>query len=123
MAQTYKDLVEWQKAMDLVTEVYKVTQRFPKEEVYGLTAQVRRAAVSVPSNIAEGQARYSHLDFQRFLRQARGSLVEVETQILIAMNLGFLAGRDAKPILGRTAEVGRILNALLNSIRDRTSEN
>ena len=123
MARTYKDLVAWQKAMELVTEVYKATQHFPKEEIYGLTAQVRRAAVSVPSNIAEGQARYSHMDFQRFLRQARGSLVEVETQILIAMNLGFLDGREAKPILSRTAEGGRILNALLNSIRARTSEN
>ena len=123
MARTYKDLVAWQKAMELVTEVYRITQHFPKEEMYGLTAQVRRAAVSVPSNIAEGQARYSHMDFQRFLRQARGSLVEVETQVMIGVNLGFLDGKDAKPILGRTAEVGRILNALLNSIRERTAEN
>lgn len=123
MARTYKDLVAWQKSMELVTELYRVTQRFPKEEIYGLRAQVRRAAVSVPSNIAEGQARYSHMDFQRFLRQAKGSLVEVETQMLIAVNLGFLDNRDAKPILGRAAEVGRILNALLNSIRERTSEN
>ena len=123
MAQTYRDLVAWQKAMELVTEVYRVTQHFPKEEMYGLTAQVRRAAVSVPSNIAEGQARYSHLDFQRFLRQARGSLVEVETQIMIAVNLGFMDGKDAKPILTRAAEVGRIVNALLNSIRTRTAEN
>ena len=123
MAQTYRDLVAWQKAMELVTEVYRVTQRFPTEEMYGLTAQVRRAAVSVPSNIAEGQARYSHLDFQRFLRQARGSLVEVETQILIAVNLGFMDGKDAKPILTRAGEVGRIVNALLNSIRKRTTEN
>ena len=123
MARTYKDLVAWQKAMELVTEVYRITQHFPKEEMYGLTAQVRRAVVSVPSNIAEGQARYSHMDFQRFLRQARGSLVEVETQVMIGVNLGFLDGKDAKPILGRTAEVGRILNALLNSIRERTAEN
>ena len=122
MAQTYRDLVAWQKAMELVTEVYRVTQRFPKEEMYGLTAQLRRAAVSVPSNIAEGQARYSHLDFQRFLRQARGSLVEIETQLLIAVNLGFMDAKDAKPILSRAAEVGRILNGLLASIRKRTTE-
>ena len=107
--------------MELVTEVYRVTQRFPKEEMYGLTAQLRRAAVSVPSNIAEGQARYSHLDFQRFLRQARGSLVEIETQLLIAVNLGFMDAKDAKPILSRAAEVGRILNGLLASIRKRTN--
>lgn len=120
MSQTYRDLVAWQKAMDLVTRIYRTTQQFPKEELYGLTSQLRRAAVSVPSNIAEGQARYSHSEFQHFLRNARGSLVEVETQVMISQNLGYIAAETAEELLRRTSEVGRILNALLASIKERT---
>ena len=84
MAQHFKDLVVWQKAMDMVTEVYKLTDGFPKREVYSLTDQIRRAAVSVPSNIAEGQAHYSHREFRHFLRHSAGSLAELETQLLLA---------------------------------------
>ncbi len=90
MRQSYKDLIAWTKAMELVTEIYRITQGVPKEEVYGLTSQIRRAAVSLPSNIAEGQGRLSKGEFQQFLGQARGSLMEVETQTLIAVNLGYL---------------------------------
>jgi four helix bundle protein len=120
MAHTYRDLVAWQRAMGLVTEVYRVTQGFPKTELYGLTAQLRRAAVSIPSNIAEGQARKSYADFQRCLRNARGSMVEVETQLLIARNLGYLEETAARTLLAQTAELGRILNALLTALKKQS---
>ena len=120
MAHTYRDLVAWQRAMGLVTEVYRVTQGFPKTELYGLTAQLRRAAVSIPSNIAEGQARKSYADFQRFLRNARGSMVEVETQLLIARNLGYLEETAARTLLAQTAELGRILKALLTALKKQS---
>ena len=81
MAQHYKDLIAWQKAMDLVEEIYRITEQFPKREVYSLTDQIRRAAVSIPSNIAEGQAHYSKREFTHYLRHARGSLAELETQV------------------------------------------
>jgi four helix bundle protein len=81
--QSYRDLVAWQKSMDLVVEIYHWTQSFPRTETYGLTSQLRRAAVSIPSNIAEGHDRLSTGEFRQFLGHARGSLVEVETQILI----------------------------------------
>lgn len=84
MGQSYRDLTAWQKGMDLVEQVYRCTRAFPREEVYGLTSQIRRAAVSVPSNIAEGQARHSQKEFHHFLSHARGPLVEVETQVEIA---------------------------------------
>ena len=80
MAQHYKDLIAWQKAMDLVVEIYATTEQFPSREKFSLTDQIRRAAVSVPSNIAEGQAHYSHREFLHFLRHSRGSLAELETQ-------------------------------------------
>ncbi len=88
--RSYRDLVAWQKSMALVTDVYRCTRGFPTSEIYGLTAQLRRAAVSVPSNIAEGQGRSSTGEFRQFLGHARGSLLEVETQILIAQNLGYI---------------------------------
>lgn len=87
MGRSYKDLVAWQKAMDLVTATYRSTTTFPKEEQFGLTSQLRRAAVSIPSNIAEGQGRLSEKEFRHFLGLARGSLMEVETQFQIAQNL------------------------------------
>jgi len=120
MAKSYRDLIAWQKAMQLVTEIYKTTQQFPREEIYGLTSQLRRAAVSIPSNIAEGQARLSKPDFKNFLGHARGSLVEVETQLLIARNLGYLNEAAADELLKQTTEVARILNGLLTSVRSTT---
>jgi four helix bundle protein len=86
MVMPYRDLVVWNKAMELVTEIYRVTHNFPKEELFGLMSQLRRAAVSIPSNIAEGKGRISKGEFRQFLGNARGSLAEVETQILIAQN-------------------------------------
>jgi four helix bundle protein len=121
MSQTYRDLIAWQKSMDLVTAIYQATRAFPREELYGLTSQLRRAAVSIPSNIAEGQARYSHAEFHHFLRNARGSLAEVETQIQIACNLKYIQEEQAQPLLHATAELGRILNALLDSVKKRAA--
>ena len=114
MIKDYKDLVVWQKAMELVTAIYQATQAFPKEELYGLTSQLRRAAVSVPSNIAEGQGRLTRGEFRQFLGQAKGSLSELETQLLIAHNLGYL--QDCSTLLGQKTEVTRLLNGLLNSL-------
>src|SRR5579862_7466163 len=88
--RNYRDLIVWQKAMDLATLVYQSTESFPQKEVFGLTNQLRRAAVSIPSNIAEGQGRNSNLDFRRFLGISRGSLQEVETQLELARRLGYL---------------------------------
>jgi four helix bundle protein len=117
MTRSYRDLVAWKKAMRLVLEVYRATQVFPKDELYGLTSQLRRAAVSVPSNIAEGQARYSRREFQHFLNNARGSLAEVETQILLARELAYLAPDQAALLLSKAAELGRVLNGLLASLK------
>jgi four helix bundle protein len=109
--------VAWQKAMELVTEIYKVSQRFPKEEIFGLTSQIRRAAISIPSNIAEGRGKSSTGEFQQFLYHARGSLAEVETQLLIAINLGYLDKPDVSHIMELIARVGRLLHGLLSAIK------
>lgn len=121
MAGSYRDLVAWRKAMILVVQIYRATRTFPKDEVYGLTSQLRRAAVSVPSNIAEGQARYSRREFHHFLSNARGSLAEVETQIMLAADLTYLSSKDADTLLFKTAELGRILNGLIASTRSMAS--
>jgi four helix bundle protein len=117
MAQSYKQLIAWRKAMDLVTEIYRVTRNFPRDEMYSLTSQLRRAAVSIPSNIAEGQARYSRREFYRFLTIARGSLAEIETQITIAKSLEYLTSASNNLLLFKVAELGRILNGLISSTK------
>src|SRR3954468_12430988 len=94
----YRDLIAWQKAMDLVEQVYRLTRAFPREELYGLTNQVRRASVSIPSNIAEGQGRGVGGEFAHHLRIANGSRQEVETQILLGVRLGFIIEADATPV-------------------------
>src|SRR5580700_8875630 len=119
MAQHYKDLIAWRKAMDLVAALYDATEAFPKREIYSLTDQMRRAAVSIPSNIAEGQAHFSRREFRHFLRHSRGSLAELETQVLIAQRRNYLSESQASEILNRADEVGRILSGLLNSLQDR----
>jgi four helix bundle protein len=121
MGRPYRDLVAWQKAMKFVTAIYEVTQRFPSEERYGLTNQLRRASVSVPSNIAEGQARFSQKEFHHFLSMARGSLVEIETQLLIARNLKYLQPAKAEDLLATADQLGRILNGLISSIKNRVA--
>jgi four helix bundle protein len=117
--RSYRDLVVWRKSMAFVAEIYRCTQSFPQTELYGMISQLRRAAVSVPSNIAEGQARLSTGEFKEFLGHARGSLMEVETQILVAAELGYLKPHEVDALLGRAGEVGRLLNGLLRSLPNR----
>jgi four helix bundle protein len=117
MAQHYKDLIAWQKEM--VAALYDATEAFPKRETYSLTDQMRRAAVSIPSNIAEGQAHFSRREFRHFLRHSNGSLAELETQILIARRRDYLTETQTEELLRRTNEVGRILSGLLSSLKDR----
>jgi four helix bundle protein len=117
MAQHFKDLIVWQKAMDLVTNVYQVTEGFPKREVYSLTDQIRRAAVSVPSNIAEGQAHFSKAEFVHFLRHSSGSLAELETRLLLAERLQYARQEQAESLIHQVVEVGKLLNGLINSLR------
>lgn len=118
MASQYKDLIAWQKAMDLVQAIYDATDEFPKREVYSLTDQIRRAAVSIPSNIAEGQAHFSNKEFLHFLRHSRGSLAELETQILIAQRRKYLTDARASEPLKRADELSRILSGLINSLKE-----
>jgi four helix bundle protein len=117
--RSYQDLIAWQKAMDLVTEIYEVSHKFPREEIFALTSQLRRAAVSIPSNIAEGQGRSSRKEFLYFLGNAKGSLSEVETQVLIARKLDYIDDEVSNSLLNLSAEVGRILNGLLASLRNK----
>ena len=119
MVQSYRDLVAWNKAMDLVTEIYRVTHNFPKEELFGLMSQLRRAVVSIPSNIAEGKGRLSKGEFRQFLGNARGSLAEVETQILIAQNLNYLNEAEANNLFTKVEEVGKVLNGLLSAVKNQ----
>jgi four helix bundle protein len=121
-SRSYQDLVGWQKSMALVAEVYRHTKDFPPNEIYGLTSQLRRAAVSIPSNIAEGQGRLSPGEFKQFLGHAKGSAFEVETQLLIARDLGYIGHQATSHLIDRVQEVGRILSGLLASLgHTRTS--
>jgi four helix bundle protein len=110
----HRDLVAWQQAMELVRLVYQFTRNFPKDEAYGLTPQLRRAAVSVPSYLAEGYGRNSRKELHQYVGQARGSLCEVETQIEIARDLGYLDAGNARELLGKVARIGRLLTGLRN---------
>jgi len=103
--------------MELVCTIYEVTRSFPKEELYGLVSQMRRAAVSIPSNIAEGKGRLTDRDRAHFYFQARGSLLELETQILIAQKLEYVTEPRAQMLIERSAELGRTLNSLIQSIK------
>lgn len=118
----YSELVAWQKAMDLTQQVYAATRLFPREEVYGLVSQLRRAVVSVPSNIAEGQGRRSTREFLQHLSIAYGSLMEVETQVLIAQRLDYLNALATERLLECTGEVGRLINGLSNSLSVRLTD-
>lgn len=118
--RSYRELVVWRKAMDLVKAIYDGTKTWPKEELYGLTSQIRRSAVSVPSNIAEGQGRTSTKEFLNHLSIAYGSLMEVETQVIIAQEQGYWSDREAEAPLERAAEVGRLINGLRNSLKRKT---
>jgi four helix bundle protein len=108
----HRDLAVWQKSMSLVTDIYNATRCFPRDEVFGLSSQIRRAAISIPSNLAEGHGRNSRREFRQFIGQARGSLLESETQLEIAQNLGYVSGKVALELLSRAREIGRMLNGL-----------
>jgi four helix bundle protein len=108
----YRDLRAWQQAMALVTKIYRITRAFPKEELYGLVSQIRRAAVSIPSNLAEGHGRNSRNEFRQFIGQARGSLSEVETQLEISKNLGYVKADVADALMAQADAVGKMLTGL-----------
>jgi len=116
MGGSYQDLRVWQQAMTLAVEVYGVTERFPKHELYGLTSQIRRAVVSVPSNIAEGKGHRSDREFLHFLYHARGSLFELETQILLAHKLKYISEKEVGELQALIAGVARSLTGLVNSL-------
>jgi four helix bundle protein len=113
---THKGLNVWKKAMDLPAQVYSLTAKFPKEELYGLTSQIRRSAVSIPSNIAEGAARHSRKEFIQFLHIASGSVAELETQLLLAIQIGLLSGDH---IISHVEEVRKLLLGLLRSLKKK----
>lgn len=109
-------LLVWQKSHDLVLKVYDVTKRFPKDELFGLTSQVRRAVVSVPSNIVEGKARGSNKEYKRFLLMARGSLEEVKYQLFLAKDLKYISENEYTNLKRNTDEVGKMLNGLIGKL-------
>jgi four helix bundle protein len=115
----YRDLLVWQKAMDWVEGLYTATRHWPSDERFGLISQVRRAAVSVPSNIAEGCARRSTAEFLRYLSIARGSLAEVETQLILAQRLGYLDEPAAASSLKAADEISRMLAGLITKLEER----
>ncbi|MEX2219599.1 MAG: four helix bundle protein [Phycisphaerales bacterium] len=119
--RTFRDLIAWRKAVAMVKEIYRLTQSFPDSERFGLSSQLRRAAVSIPSNIAEGFARGTTADYLRFLRIARGSLAEVQTQLVIAHELGFLGSTGQ--LSDQIAEVDRVLQGLIRSLEHKLREN
>ncbi len=119
MIESYQKLAVWQKSIDFVTYIYNITQIFPKEEAYGLTAQMRRAAISIPSNIAEGRSKRSTRDYLRFLSISYGSLAELETQLIIAEKLRYITPEIQEQMLMKTAEIGRMLNGLIKGLEKK----
>ena len=112
----HKDLIVWQKAMDLLVEIYRLVKKLPKEETYALSDQMRRAAVSNPSNIAEGRGRSSEKDYLRFLFIARGSQAEIETQLLACIRLDYLSELEVENALSLCSEIGRMLNSMTRKL-------
>lgn len=117
--KSYRDLEVWQKAMDLVVECYKITKNFLESEIYGLTSQLRRAAVSIPANIAEGRERQHTKEFLQHLSIAYGSLAELETHLQIAQRLNYLDIAHVDQVLEKTAEIGRMINGLRRSLQNK----
>jgi len=116
MASSFRDLRVWQEATTLTAQVYRSTAEFPKSEIYGLAQQMRRAAVSVPSNIAEGKGHRSNKEFVHFLFHARGSLWELQTQVLLAQELRYVSGQEGTGLLTAAEGVSRALNGLITSL-------
>lgn len=119
--KSYRDLILWKKAMLLARNAYSITESLPKREAYGLADQIRRAAVSIVSNVAEGHGRLSDLQFRHFLGQARGSFFEMQTQIELSIDLGYLDKRKGSELMEQASEVGRILNGLLRSLKSHAA--
>ena len=118
--KSYRDLEVWKKSIELAEMVYRISAQFPPEEKFGLTSQVRRAAVSVPANIAEGAERHGTGEFLQFLGIASGSLAETETFLILAQRLGLTTSEQTKPLMSRASEVGRMLNGLKRSLRSKS---
>jgi four helix bundle protein len=114
---SFKDLVIWQRSMALVVRIYQCTQKFPREEIYGLTAQIRRAAVSIPSNIAEGQSRRSDPAFAYHLDIALGSAAELETQLTIALEISYISSSDYDPLISELTEIVRMIHGLRSRLK------
>jgi four helix bundle protein len=119
--KSYRDLIVWQKAMALARRVYTVSERLPKAEASGLLSQIRRAAVSIASNIAEGYGRLTDTQFRHFLGNARGSLYEMQTQLELAADLGYLDKETERQLMDQGSEVARLINGLLASLRSTAS--
>ena len=117
--QTFRDLEVWKVAMDLAEECYKATKRFPKEEMFGMTSQIRRAAASIPANIAEGQGRQSTKEFLNFLSIARGSLMEVQTHLLLAQRVGLLSAADLDPLLSLCERISQMISRLRQALEKK----
>lgn len=117
--KSYKDLVVWQKSLQLVKRVYELTRSFPADERFGLVSQMRRAAVSVPSNLAESHARNTTGEFIQFISHAEGSLAELETQVILATELAFCPSAEAEPLHGSIQEIQKMANALRRSLAAR----
>ena len=114
--KSHRELIVWQKAMDMAVGIYHLSAEFPRPEMYGLTSQIRRAAASVPANIAEGNARGTAKDYSHFLTIAKGSLVETETYILLAIKLEYVSEASAGPIMSLITEIGKMLTAMRNKL-------
>ncbi|MFY9618631.1 MAG: four helix bundle protein [Pyrinomonadaceae bacterium] len=119
--RSHRDLIVWQKAMDLVEAVYKATASFPKEETYALTSQIRRAVVSIPANIAEGQGRRLTKEYLYFLANARGSLLELDTHLEIAVRLKYLSREPYSQLRDQLNEVAKILNGLMRAVEQSSN--
>ncbi|MBZ0155644.1 MAG: four helix bundle protein [Alphaproteobacteria bacterium] len=116
---SYRELTVWQKSIELAGKIYTITQNYPAEEKFGITSQMRRAATSIPANIAEGQARRNTGEFLQSLGIARGSLAELETFLILSGNLGFLATPNSEKLLHACTEISKMLNALMKSLSTR----
>jgi len=116
---SYKDLDVWKRSVNLVVTVYSLTKRFPKEELYTLVSQLRRSAISIPSNIAEGHSKRATKDYIRFVNIAYGSLAELETQLVISEKLNYLPAKDLEPLWEETKSIGRMLNGLISGLEKK----
>lgn len=116
---SYKDLIVWQRAMDIAKGVYKIAKLLPEDELFVLSSQMRRAAISIPSNIAEGQARNSSKEFRNFLSVAKGSAAELETQLLLCVEIGYCKEEDIMGVLSLIAEVAKMINAIQIKLLDK----